>query len=100
MGLDKPLPPVSEDSPDIDLDDVVLASVGSMYSITNPLTAGVFLDFRQAASDSSDDLLDVTPYLGWKITKHWSTSVYVTAGILDGSPDVGVGTQLTYTYTH
>ena len=80
------------------LDDVWLASIGASYEITPPLSAGIFLNYREASSPSSRDQLDVTPFAVWKLTAHWSTTGYVLAGILDGSPDAGVGLQVGYSW--
>jgi Putative MetA-pathway of phenol degradation len=81
-----------------DLHDVPLAAVGTSYQLREPLDVGLELYFREASSSSSDPLLEVTPWIGWQLTPHWSSSTYVTAGILDGSPDFGIGLQVGYEY--
>jgi hypothetical protein len=78
------------------LNDAWLASAGSFYEIAAPLDAGLFVYFREAATSVSDHQLEVVPFLSWKFAEGFSTGTYVSAGILDGSPDLGVGLQLTY----
>ncbi len=78
------------------LDDAVLASLGSLYRIHPRSNAGVFLYFQQSSSVSADDQLDLMPYVDWRLTPHWSASAYATVGLLPGSPDFGIGIQLTY----
>ncbi len=84
------------DPADFDLDNVWLASVGAMVRILGSLDAGMFVFYQESASASAGDQLDLMPYVDWRITDTWSASSYATAGLLDGSPDFGVGLQLTY----
>jgi len=80
------------------LRNVWLTAAGASYRLGDSLDAGLELYFREASSSSSDPLLELTPWVGWELTPHWSSSLYVTAGILDGSPDVGTGLQVSYEY--
>jgi hypothetical protein len=73
-----------------------LATAGSFYQIKTPLEAGVFVYFREAATSSSYDQLEAVPFLSWKFAPQFSLGTYVSAGILDGSPDVGTGLQVSY----
>lgn len=84
-------------SADVPLRNVWLASAGGMYQALDPLWAGLSLDYQQAASSTSGTLLDLVPFLSWRVTRHWSVDTYVSAGLTSGSPDVGVGLQLGYT---
>jgi hypothetical protein len=79
-----------------ELHDAWLASAGSFYQITTPLEAGIFVYFREAATSSSDHQLEALPFLSWKFARQFSLGTYVSAGILDGSPDVGTGVQVSY----
>jgi hypothetical protein len=78
------------------LDDAWLASAGSFYEIATPLDAGLFVYFREAATHTTGHQLEVVPFLSWKFVENVSAGTYVSAGILDGSPDFGVGLQFTY----
>ncbi len=84
-------------SSDFALDNVWLASLGAAVRVIDTVDAGLFAFYQESASDNAQDQLDLMPYASWRITKSWSASSYVTAGLQDGSPDFGVGLQLTYT---
>jgi len=83
--------------PGFELNNVVVASVGGLYRILDPLNIGLSLDYRQAASSSTGERLELVPFATWKIDTRWSVDTYVSAGLANGSPDVGVGVQIGYT---
>ena len=37
---------------------------------------------------------EIIPYLNWRPGKTWSINLYGVFGLADGSPDTGVGLQL------
>jgi hypothetical protein len=84
--------------PGTHLDDVVTASLGALYRIGAALSAGVLLDYRQPPSPSTGQRLELVPYASWVIASPWALESYVSIGLSDGSPDVGVGSQLGYTW--
>jgi hypothetical protein len=86
------------DLPDTELRNVVVASVGAAYQIIDTVSAGLLLDYRQPSSGSSGDRLEIVPFGSWKFMRPWSIETYLSAGLADGSPDVGVGFQLGYTW--
>lgn len=84
--------------PGTTLNDVLLASVGGVYQLNDPFSVGLFFDYRQASSASSDERRELVPFGAWKISPHWTTSLYAVIGFSDASPDGGVGVQLSYTF--
>jgi hypothetical protein len=84
--------------PDTHLDDVAVASVGAQYQIVRPLTGGLLLDYRGAPTASIDKRLEIVPYATWLFFPPWSLDAYASAGLAQGSPDVGVGAQVAYTW--
>jgi len=84
--------------PGTHLYDVFGCSLGGLYRIAEPLSAGALIDYRQPPSASSGQRLELVPYASWVITPPWTLESYVAAGLADGSPDVGVGSQLGYTW--
>lgn len=78
--------------------DVFGCSLGALYRVAEPLSAGLLLDYRQPPSATSGQRLELVPYASWLITPPWTLESYVSAGLADGSPDVGVGSQLGYTW--
>ena len=75
------------------LDNVFYLSVGGDYRINKTVNFGSSLDFQQAATDSSDDALEIFCYVGVKVTENSLLTLYGYAGLTDGSPDAGGGMQ-------
>jgi hypothetical protein len=86
------------DLPDTELNNVFLASAGAAYRILDTLSAGMLLDYRQPSSDSSGERLEIVPFGAWKVVQPWSLEMYASAGLASGSPDVGVGIQVGYSW--
>lgn len=84
-------------SADFQLDDVWLGSVGAMYRVLDPLWGGLSLDYREAATSTSSQRLELIPFVSWKVDQHWSVDPYASVGLSDGSPAYGVGLQIGYT---
>lgn len=84
-------------SSSLNLDNVFVGTVGGLYRILDPLNIGLLLDYRQAASASTGERLELVPFATWKVNPRWSVDLYVSAGLASGSPDVGVGVQVGYT---
>ena len=84
--------------PGTHLSDVFDGSVGLLYRFLPTLSAGALLDYRQAPTPSTGQRFELVPYTSWTIFGPWSLDSYVSIGLSNGSPDVGVGTQLGYTW--
>jgi hypothetical protein len=84
--------------PGTHLDNVVVASVGATYRILSSVTAGLLLDYRQAPTPATGERLELVPYGSWRFLPPWSVDAYVSAGLAPGSPDVGTGFQVAYTW--
>lgn len=85
-------------SSEIPLHDVFVGSIGGLYQFLDTLSAGALIEYRQAPSASTGERLEVVPFATWRFLYPWKLEGYVSAGLADGSPDVGVGTQLAYTW--
>lgn len=82
-------------SPDeYDLDDVWYLSIGGDYRLNETVNFGATLDFQEAASDSSDDALELFGYVGYRLAEDWLLTLYGYTGLSDGSPDAGGGFQI------
>jgi hypothetical protein len=78
------------------LNDVIFASLGGQYQVTPAISLGATVDYYEAASEFADDALEVYSYVRWRATRHFAASLYGIAGLTDGSPDQGVGVQLSF----
>lgn len=88
---------IKGDSPGLDLDNVIYLSGGADYRLSDTRHVGASLDYQEAASSRSDDALELFGYLSQKLDQSWSVTIYGYKGLQDGSPDYGVGVQVSYT---
>ena len=86
------------DSSAFDLNDVFFSSVGVGYQALQRLNVGLLFDYREATSDNAGELMELVPFLNWKVTRHWSANMYASAGLAEGSADGGVGLQINYSW--
>lgn len=84
-------------SDELPLDDRAYGSVGCMLRLMKSATVGLAYDYRQAASDRSEDSHEIGVFGTIRARTDLRISPYVAIGLSDGAPDwnVGVQTQLT-----
>jgi hypothetical protein len=80
----------------LQLNDVIFASLGGQYAVMPTINIGASVDYYEAASAFADDAVEVYSYVRWRATRHVAASLYGIAGLTDGSPDQGVGVQLSF----
>lgn len=68
-----------------------LASVGGAYKVSDIWSGGLMFDYREAATKTSDDRLELTPYVAIKPSTEWTLSLYASFGMSDASADTGGG---------
>jgi len=82
------------DPADIDLDNVLMASVGGTYKFTPDVNGGLFFDYRESAISGNDSVQELTGFVSRRITDDWRLQVYALTGFSDSSPDWGVGIRM------
>jgi hypothetical protein len=87
---------IKGESSDFELDDVMFVSVGSDFTVSPNTHVGLSLDFQESATSTSDDSLELFGYVSQSLSSNWSFMLYGYSGLEDGSPDYGVGFQLSY----
>ena len=75
-------------------DDVIVAGGGVGYRFARSFSAGVAYDFREAATSSASNVNEIVPYLSIRVGRA-RLGPYSVFGLTNGSPDWGVGTNLT-----
>lgn len=80
-------------SDDLPLDDRAYGSIGVTIRASSKLSGGAAYDFRQAASDRSDDSHEVGVFGTWRVKPSWRLSAYASVGLSDGAPDWNIGLQ-------
>jgi len=86
---------ISGDSATVNYDDVFYLNAGATYPIQPYRSIGAKLDISQAATPGFDDPATLTLYLNQGLDKQRSLFFYVLLGLSNGSPDSGVGVDLT-----
>lgn len=77
-----------------DLDNVLMASVGSVYKFTPEVNGGLFFDYRESAISDTDSIQELTAFVSRRITDYWRLQLYALTGFTDSSPDWGGGIQI------
>jgi len=81
---------------DFELDDAMYVSVGSDIGVSPNTHVGLSVDFQESAVSGSDDSLELFGYINQSLSSNWSFMLYGYSGLEDGSPDYGIGFQLSY----
>ena len=77
-----------------DLENVLMASVGSIYKFTPDVNGGLFFDYRESAISGTDSVQELTVFVSRRITDDWRLQLYALTGFTDSSPDWGGGIQI------
>jgi len=77
--------------------DIIVAGGGVGLRFSRAFGAGIAYDFREAATSSSDDVHEVSPYMTIRMGKRFRLGPYAVIGLSDGAPDYGGGITLTAT---
>ncbi|MDH3614366.1 MAG: hypothetical protein OEU90_04470 [Gammaproteobacteria bacterium] len=78
----------------IDLDNVLMASVGGTYKFTPDVRGGLIFDYRESTISGSDSIQELTGFVSRRISEDWRIHVYALTGFTDSSPDWGGGVQI------
>ncbi|OGT60820.1 MAG: hypothetical protein A3E01_19765 [Gammaproteobacteria bacterium RIFCSPHIGHO2_12_FULL_63_22] len=79
------------DSEFLQLDDVFGANLGASYKLNDASSWGAVFDYRQRASDKSQERNELTAFYNHKVGDSTKWQAYVLSGFSDGSPDWGGG---------
>lgn len=83
------------DPDDIDLEDVLIASIGGVFYPGEKNCVGLVLDYREAAIVDADAASELSAFLSRELSDSWSVQFYVFTGFSDSSSDWGGGFLLT-----
>lgn len=81
--------------PGVDLNNVLVASVGGAFRASRNAQLGLYYDYRQAALSGIDDIQEVSGYVSFRLSDNWRVQFYAFSGFGDNSPDVGGGILVT-----
>ncbi len=74
------------------------ASLGGGMKVTNAVTVSALVDWRRAIVRGGEDPVELFGILTYKVAPTLSLSPNVLVGLTDGSPDFGVGVELSYKF--
>lgn len=81
------------DPADVDLENVLLGSIGGVYLPNEIVSAGLIYDYRESALVDGDAISELTAFVSRQIEDRWAIQLYAFTGFSDSSPDWGAGIQ-------
>lgn len=79
----------------LDLNNVLLGSLGGVYSLTGESRVGLIYDYRESAFAGSDSVSELSAFLSRRLNDSWQIQLYGFTGFGDSSADWGAGILLT-----
>lgn len=83
------------DPADLDLEDVLIGSLGAIYHANDTRSIGLILDYREAALADVDAVSELSAFVSHELNDAWSVQFYVFKGFTDSSSNWGGGFLLT-----
>lgn len=77
-----------------DLNDTAFASLGAAYYMESGTSWGAALDYSQAATEMTDDALEASSWVSFRLSEKVRLQTYAIGGLSDGGPDYGAGMRL------
>ena len=81
-----------------ELEDRRLLSGGVSYRLSSSLAAGLLYELREASRRRQDSSQELVPFVSAQVAPRLRLTSYLTIGLTDASPDLGLGMSLTYLY--
>mgnify|MGYP003633626667 CR=1 FL=1 len=82
----------------VDLENVLMGSLGGIYKFTPQTRGGLIYDYRESAFASGDPIQELTGFVSQRINDEWRVQVYALTGFSDSSPDFGGGVLIKRTF--
>jgi hypothetical protein len=82
------------DPADFDLEDVLMASIGTTYKFTPELRGGLIFDYRESSIIGNDPIQELTGFISRRFSENWNIQFYALTGFTDSSPDWSGGIQI------
>lgn len=84
------------DPPGVDLNDSLITFVGGNYRLTPAFRTGVDFYYQEALLSGADDQVELSAFLGYKLSNMQYLRIYLIKGFGDASPDWGVGVYISF----
>jgi len=86
------------DPPNQDLRNRPAASIGIGRQFTTNVSGTVLLDWRRSIVANRDDAVELTGIVQWRLARTLTLSPYAFVGLTDGSPDFGLGFEVSWRF--
>ena len=83
------------DPPGVDLRDTLETTLGTSLRLADRYGVGLSYDWRDARFRGARDAHELVPFAWLQVRRAWRITPYAVVGLSEGSPDVGVGLQVT-----
>jgi hypothetical protein len=84
------------DPPGVDLNNSLIAYLGGNYRLTPAFRTGVDFYYQEALFSGADDQVELSAFLGYKLSNTQYLRSYLIKGFGDASPDWGVGVYISF----
>lgn len=85
-------------SPAFQLEDGFYATAGAAYRLTSSTIIGAAYDWRSRIIDGAEHGTDALGFVSYTPNENWNILGYVLIGFNDASPELGLGTLLSYKF--
>ncbi len=85
---------ITGDSDRINYNNVFYSSIGAAYSLTDAVNIKASYDYRQKATDDTDNAEEASVSLSWRMNDTWSATVSGSTGFTNASPDWSGGLEV------
>lgn len=75
----------------LDLENVLLGSVGGAMAVSDSTQFGLIYDYRESALVDGDALSEMSIFVSHDWSDNWHLQIYAFSGFSDSSPDWGLG---------
>jgi len=79
------------DPDNVEIDNVFYGSIGDSYRVDRKRSFGAFYDVREATSEFTEGVSELTGFFSYRMNEKWRLMTYVVKGFSDGSPDIEAG---------
>ena len=84
------------DPPGVDLNDSLITFVGGNYRLSPAFRTGVDFYYQEALFSGADNQVELSVFLGYKLSNTQNLRSYLIKGFGDASPDWGVGVYISF----
>jgi hypothetical protein len=79
----------------VDLNNVLVTSVGGSWPSGDSSTLGIIFDYRESSLEGYDDVQELTAFGSFEMGEHWYMQLFAYTGFTDSSTDWGGGFTIT-----